>query len=79
METTDKPVYPNMTMMFGDDDCWSGEQSLAPNVFFSKLFDVLQMSSDTFPGIPQFMGEHEAHTKGDIQLEHVEGGWDYAQ
>jgi len=66
-------------IMLGDDDCWSGEQSLAPNVFFSKLFDVPQMSSDTFPGIPQFMGEHEAHTNGDIHGEHVEGGWDYAQ
>ena len=44
METLDEPVYPNIIIMFGDDGCGPGEQSLAPNVFFSKLFDVPQMS-----------------------------------
>ena len=52
---------------------------LGTKCLFSKLFDVLQMSSGTFPGILPFMGERKAHTNGDIHGEHVEGGWDYAQ
>ena len=79
METPDEPVYPNITIMFGDDDCGPGEQSLAPNVFCQNCLMYFRCPLAHFLAYLSLWANMKAHTKGDLNDEHVRGGWDYAQ
>ena len=78
METQVNQFTQTFMIMLGDDDCCPGEQSLASNVFV-ELFDDLRCPLAHFLAYFRFWANVK-HTQLAIStVEHVEGGWDYAQ
>ena len=79
METLDEPVYPNIIVMFGDDGCGPGEQSLGTNVSFQNRLMYFRCPLAHFLAYFRLWANVK-HTQLAIStVEHVEGGWDYAQ
>ena len=78
METLDEPVYPNIIVMFGDDGCGPGEQSLGTNVFFQNGLMYFRCPLAHFLAYLSFRANMKAHIKGDLNDEPIRGGWDYA-